>query len=114
MYSRLLIIFVPQLGHGNFGSVLKGEYIKQNGEKIPVAVKKLKSEEMNNPKVTVRTCMLILKEEICITMYLSCDCGSLYFNIPQSEIMHEAEVMMRLDHPNIVRIIGTSYKLSSI
>ena len=78
LYSRLLIIFVPQLGHGNFGSVLKGEYIKQNGEKIPVAVKKLKSEEMNNPKVTVRTCMLILKEEICITMYLSCDCGSLY------------------------------------
>ncbi|XP_074611524.1 tyrosine-protein kinase SYK-like isoform X1 [Acropora palmata] len=64
-----------ELGHGNFGSVLKGEYIKQNGEKIPVAVKKLKSEEMNNPKVT-------------------------------SEIMHEAEVMMRLDHPNIVRIIG--------
>ena len=24
----------------------------------------------------------------------------------QSEIMHEAEVMMKLDHPNIVRIIG--------
>lgn len=62
-----------ELGHGNFGSVLKGEYTKQNGEKIPVAVKKLKSEEMNNPK---------------------------------SEIMHEAEVMMKLDHPNIVRIIG--------
>ena len=38
-------------GHGNFGSVLKGEYTKGNGEKIPVAVKKLKSEEMNNPKV---------------------------------------------------------------
>ena len=38
-------------GHGNFGSVLKGEYTKSNGEKIPVAVKKLKSEEMNNPKV---------------------------------------------------------------
>lgn len=27
-------------------------------------------------------------------------------NNPKSEIMHEAEVMMRLDHPNIVRIIG--------
>lgn len=39
------------LGHGNFGSVLKGEYTKLNGEKIPVAVKKLKSEEMNYPKV---------------------------------------------------------------
>ena len=25
----------------------------------------------------------------------------------QSEILHEAEVMMKLDHPNIVRIIGT-------
>jgi len=62
-----------ELGHGNFGSVLKGEYTKGNGEKIPVAVKKLKSEEMNNPK---------------------------------SEILHEAEVMMKLDHPNIVRIIG--------
>ncbi|XP_020610474.1 tyrosine-protein kinase SYK-like isoform X1 [Orbicella faveolata] len=62
-----------ELGHGNFGSVLKGEYTKGNGEKIPVAVKKLKSEEMNNPK---------------------------------SEIFHEAEVMMKLDHPNIVRIIG--------
>jgi len=62
-----------ELGHGNFGSVLKGEYTKFNGEKIPVAVKKLKSEEINNPK---------------------------------SEIMHEAEVMMKLDHPNIVRIIG--------
>ena len=24
----------------------------------------------------------------------------------QSEILHEAEVMMKLDHPNIVRIIG--------
>lgn len=62
-----------ELGHGNFGSVLKGEYTKLNGEVIPVAVKKLKSEEMNNPK---------------------------------AEIMHEAEVMMKLDHPNIVRIIG--------
>lgn len=62
-----------ELGHGNFGSVLKGEYTKSNGEQIPVAVKKLKSEEMNNP---------------------------------HSEIMHEAEVMMKLDHPNIVRIIG--------
>lgn len=62
-----------ELGHGNFGSVLKGEYTKLNGEKIPVAVKKLKSEEMNNPK---------------------------------AEIMHEAEVMMKLDHHNIVRIIG--------
>jgi len=29
---------------------------------------------------------------------------SLFF---QSEIFHEAEVMMKLDHPNIVRIIGT-------
>ena len=27
---------------------------------------------------------------------------------PQAEIMHEAEVMMKLDHPNIVRIIGTA------
>ena len=26
----------------------------------------------------------------------------------QSEILHEAEVMMKLDHPNIVRIIGIS------
>ena len=42
-------------GHGNFGSVLKGEYTKGNGEKIPVAVKKLKSEEMNNPKVHVNS-----------------------------------------------------------
>ena len=25
----------------------------------------------------------------------------------KAEIMHEAEVMMKLDHPNIVRIIGT-------
>ncbi len=40
-------------GHGNFGSVLKGEYTKGNGETIPVAVKKLKSEEMNNPKVQI-------------------------------------------------------------
>ena len=44
------------LGHGNFGSVLKGEYTKFNGEKIPVAVKKLKSEEMNNPKVELHLC----------------------------------------------------------
>ena len=42
-----------QSGHGNFGSVLKGEYTKLNGEVIPVAVKKLKSEEMNNPKVQI-------------------------------------------------------------
>ena len=41
------------IGHGNFGSVLKGEYTKPNGEKIPVAVKKLKSEEMNNPQVSL-------------------------------------------------------------
>ncbi|KXJ16713.1 Tyrosine-protein kinase SYK [Exaiptasia diaphana] len=62
-----------ELGHGNFGSVLKGTYQMPNGEKIPVAVKRLKSEELNNPK---------------------------------SEIMHEAKVMMKLDHPYIVRIIG--------
>lgn len=43
--------FYSWTGHGNFGSVLKGEYTKGDGEKIPVAVKKLKSEEMNNPKV---------------------------------------------------------------
>ena len=29
------------------------------------------------------------------------------FFLFQSEILHEAEVMMKLDHPNIVRIIGT-------
>lgn len=47
-------------GHGNFGSVLKGEYTKSDGEKIPVAVKKLKSEEMNNPKVHLRcTCYVL-------------------------------------------------------
>ncbi|KAK3747566.1 hypothetical protein QZH41_015791 [Actinostola sp. cb2023] len=62
-----------ELGHGNFGSVLKGTYTLPNGDQIPVAVKRLKSEELNNPK---------------------------------SEIMHEAKVMMKLDHPYIVRIIG--------
>ena len=30
-----------------------------------------------------------------------------FFVLFQSEILHEAEVMMKLDHPNIVRIIGT-------
>ena len=49
MELKLQIFCYP--GHGNFGSVLKGEYTKGNGEMIPVAVKKLKSEEMNNPKV---------------------------------------------------------------
>lgn len=28
--------------------------------------------------------------------------------VPQSEIMHEAEIMAKLDHPNIVRMIGES------
>ena len=50
-----MIFFFSCTGHGNFGSVLKGEYTKGNGEKIPVAVKKLKSEEMNNPKVRVNS-----------------------------------------------------------
>ena len=50
-------------GHGNFGSVLKGEYTKLNGEKIPVAVKKLKSEEMNNPKVHVECTIVCTWEE---------------------------------------------------
>ncbi|EDO31298.1 predicted protein, partial [Nematostella vectensis] len=62
-----------ELGHGNFGSVLKGTYKMPNGERIPVAVKSLKSDDINNPK---------------------------------SEILHEARVMMELDHPYIVRIIG--------
>ena len=30
-----------------------------------------------------------------------------FYVLFQSEILHEAEVMMKLDHPNIVRIIGT-------
>ncbi|XP_020913434.1 tyrosine-protein kinase SYK [Exaiptasia diaphana] len=62
-----------ELGHGNFGSVLKGTYQMPNGEKIPVAVKRLKSEELNNPKL---------------------------------EMMIEANIMMKLNHPYIVRIIG--------
>ena len=33
-------------------------------------------------------------------------CFFLFFVLFQSEILHEAEVMMKLDHPNIVRIIG--------
>ena len=31
-----------------------------------------------------------------------------FYTFVQSEIMHEAEVMMKLDHPNIVRIIGNA------
>ena len=51
-------------GHGNFGSVLKGEYTKGDGEKIPVAVKKLKSEEMNNPKVHVNSRLLLIYNHV--------------------------------------------------
>eukprot|EP00794_Sanderia_malayensis_P007957 gene7957-8815_t len=62
-----------ELGHGNFGSVLKGVYVMPNGRSVPVAVKTLKEEDIPNQK---------------------------------SEIIHEAEIMAKLDHPNIVRMIG--------
>lgn len=62
-----------ELGHGNFGSVMKGTYILQSNKKIPVAVKTLKDEDIPGQK---------------------------------SEILGEADIMAKLDHPNIVRLIG--------
>ena len=59
-------------GHGNFGSVLKGEYTKSDGEKIPVAVKKLKSEEMNNPKVHLRYIHVVFCNHIIKNFSQSC------------------------------------------
>ncbi|XP_065069425.1 tyrosine-protein kinase SYK-like [Rhopilema esculentum] len=64
-----------ELGHGNFGSVMKGIYMIPNGKSIAVAVKTLKEENIPNQ---------------------------------QSEIIHEAEIMAKLDHPNIVRMIGVT------
>ena len=39
------------IGHGNFGSVMKGTYMLTTGKKIPVAVKTLKDEDMPGQKV---------------------------------------------------------------
>lgn len=47
-------------------------------------------------------------EALCIYIFENQLLFSLFvFFVFQSEIFHEAEVMMKLDHPNIVRIIGT-------
>ena len=136
-FNSFIMNVYSHTGHGNFGSVLKGEYTKGNGEKIPVAVKKLKSEEMNNPKVKcyqqaeakikdLSEQGLSLQQIICLHLcicnreYQVTTCISkkvviqmkkksplVFYVLFQSEILHEAEVMMKLDHPNIVRIIGT-------
>ena len=39
------------LGHGNFGSVMKGVYMISNGKSIAVAVKTLKEENIPNQQV---------------------------------------------------------------
>jgi len=39
------------LGHGNFGSVMKGTYILSASKKIPIAVKTLKEEDIPGQKV---------------------------------------------------------------
>lgn len=88
-----------------------------------MAVKKLKSEEMNNPKVQIilfKHAFCILRHNLTYTYtgmrnYFPNHCRKCYtkkikvfFSFSfKAEIMHEAEVMMKLDHPNIVRIIGT-------
>lgn len=64
-----------ELGHGNFGSVLKGDYKTDDGKKIPVAVKTLKDEDISSQK---------------------------------SEVLDEAKIMAKLDHPHIVRLIGVT------
>ncbi|XP_065679732.1 tyrosine-protein kinase SYK-like isoform X1 [Hydra vulgaris] len=64
-----------ELGHGNFGSVVKGVYLLKNNKSVAVAVKTLKEEDIPGQK---------------------------------SEIVKEAEIMSKLDHPNIVRLIGVT------
>lgn len=77
-----------------------------------MAVKKLKSEEMNNPKVQYYLNMYFVTG-MCNYFPNHCSkCSTtkikVFFSFSfKAEIMHEAEVMMKLDHPNIVRIIGT-------
>jgi len=50
------------LGHGNFGSVMKGTYILSASKKIPIAVKTLKEEDIPGQKVwlTVRQPLMCL------------------------------------------------------
>jgi len=65
-----------EIGHGNFGSVMKGIFTLANNQKISVAVKTLKEEDIPSQR---------------------------------SEILSEADIMAKLDHPNIVRLVGVTH-----
>jgi len=72
--DRSLLKLGQELGHGNFGAVVRGTYTMPGTRKvIDVAVKTLKEEDIPG----------------------SCE-----------DITKEAEIMMNLNHPNIVRLIG--------
>ena len=53
-------------------------------------------------------CFVNTNEALYISLYyfFENEVKIVFFVLFQSEILHEAEVMMKLDHPNIVRIIG--------
>lgn len=48
--NRSDIILTKELGAGNFGSVMLGEY-KHNNETIPVAIKTLKQSDLQSAEV---------------------------------------------------------------
>ena len=51
LHKYVLIFYLFQTGHGNFGSVMKGLYTLRPGKNIAVAVKTLKEEDIPSQKV---------------------------------------------------------------
>ena len=46
-------VSIKSLGHGNFGSVMKGIYVKSNNQKLSVAIKTLKEDEIPGQRVSL-------------------------------------------------------------